>query len=48
MKKIAFCLVLIGLTFTACLTSGANATEPIVYSEVLDVKNLSKNTLDSW
>jgi hypothetical protein len=45
MKKIFFCMVLIGSMFTACLTAGKKADEPIVYSEVVEMENLSKDTL---
>ena len=45
MKKITFCLVLIGVIFTSCLTTGEKSTEPLVYSEVVDLKNLSKDAL---
>jgi len=45
MKKITFCLVFIGIIFSACLSTGATAAEPIAYSEIVDVKNLSKDAL---
>lgn len=45
MKKSVFGVLVIGLLFSSCATSGTKVTEPVIFSEVVDVAGASKDTL---
>jgi hypothetical protein len=46
MKKIAFCLIFVGLMLISCATTtGTKITEPVTFAEVVEVENTSPDEL---